>query len=85
MLITDEELTKKYANDIDKLLDCEQLLEVFPPSRNTRNYQLCLSLTLKEISNQIQKLKNDKSPGKDKIVAESLKNGGKKPTHKYRK
>jgi len=43
LIITDEELTKKYANDFDKLLDCEQLLEVFPPSRNTRNYQLCLA------------------------------------------
>lgn len=31
------------------------------------------SPTLEEISHQIQKLKNEKSPGKDKIVAELLK------------
>jgi len=57
----------------EKFLSCKQRVEVFPPSRNTRNNQLYLSPYLKEISCQIQKLKNHKSSGKDEVVAELLK------------
>uniref|UniRef100_A0A2S2PCR4 Uncharacterized protein n=1 Tax=Schizaphis graminum TaxID=13262 RepID=A0A2S2PCR4_SCHGA len=60
----------------EKFLNCKQRVEVFLPSRNTRNDQLCLSLYLKEISCQIQKLKNHKSPGEDEVAVELLKIGG---------
>lgn len=64
-----EDLVRKWANYFDKLLNCEQPSEIFPPNRNTKNDQICLSPSLKEVKYQIQKLKNHKSPEEDEIVA----------------
>lgn len=43
MMTTDEWLARKWKNDFDELLYCEQLIKYFPPSRNTRNYQIFLA------------------------------------------
>jgi hypothetical protein len=64
---------QKLGKLFEKFLSCKQWVEVFPPSRNIRNNQLYLSPYLKEISCQLQKLKNHKSSGKEEIVAELLK------------
>lgn len=61
-------------SEFDKLLNCEELSEIFPPRRNTRNDQQCLSPSLEEIKYQIQNSKNHKSPREDEIVAELIKN-----------
>lgn len=64
------------------LLNCEQPVEDFSFSQNTRNNQICLCLSLEEISHQIQELKNLKLSREDEIVAELLKNAGKELTQR---
>lgn len=82
MIITDEELARIWANYFDKLLSCEQSIEVFPLIQNIRKNHLCLSPPLEEISHHIKKLNNYKSSRKDEIVAELLNNNGKELTQR---
>lgn len=47
-ITTDEELARNFRNQFDKLLNCVQPVDVFPPIQNSRNDQIHPNLTLEE-------------------------------------
>lgn len=54
LLITmDEKLARKWENYFNKFLNSEQPVEVFTPNQYTRNDQICLIPSLKEIKCQL--------------------------------
>ena len=81
-LITNEELTKKWGDYYDNLLNCEKPNEVFSPNFEPGEDQECLEPSLEEIRSQINNLKNHKSPGEDQVQAELFKKGGEEMTYR---
>ncbi|KAL4103343.1 hypothetical protein QTP88_018720 [Uroleucon formosanum] len=68
------ELNKKYKNITQA--DVKLYLNLCIPCQQKKNHKKRLTPTKQEIYNIIKKLKNNKSPGENNVVAELLKNGG---------
>jgi len=80
LITTNEELSKKWGDYFDTLLNCEAPVEVFSVNLETGEEQECPEPSLDEIRSQINILKNYKSPGEDQIHAEVLKKVGEEMT-----
>jgi len=73
LITTDDELAKKWGNYFRELLNCEEPEETFIFDLANRDIIDCTEPTLDKVKNQINNLKNHKSPEEDEIQAEFLK------------
>jgi len=68
-----EKIMEKWAEYFEKLLNCEVPVDTFTYGHNEPNDDHCPPSSKEEIEQQIKRLKNHKSPGKDDLQGEILK------------
>jgi len=73
LVTNQEEIMEKWAEFIEKLLNCEELVDTFTYGCNEPNDNSCPASSKEEIKQQIKILKNHKSPGEDDLQREVLK------------